>query len=60
MVEKRDKSKHFCVRGTFTAENLDFFKDAMYMADQGFKEISIEPVVLEKEHPLALKEEHLE
>ncbi|MGV3024189.1 thioether cross-link-forming SCIFF peptide maturase [Clostridium thermobutyricum] len=60
MVEKRDKSKHFCVRGTFTAENLDFFKDAMYMADQGFKEISIEPVVLEKGHPLALKEEHLE
>ena len=60
MVEKRDKSKHFCVRGTFTAENLDFFKDAMYMADQGFKEISIEPVVLEKGHPLALKEENLE
>ncbi|MGL4874118.1 MAG: thioether cross-link-forming SCIFF peptide maturase [Clostridium sp.] len=59
MVEKRDKSKHHCVRGTFTAENLDFYEDAMYMADQGFKEISIEPVVLEKGHPLALKEEHL-
>lgn len=59
MVEKRDKSKQYYVRGTFTRENLDFFEDVMLMANEGFKEISNEPVVLEEGHPLSLRKEDL-
>lgn len=59
MVEKRDKSKQYYVRGTFTRDNLDFYEDIMLMANEGFKEISNEPVVLEEGHPLALRKEDL-
>lgn len=59
MVDKRDKSKQYYIRGTFTRENTDFFLDIMHMADLGFKEISIEPVVLPSEHSLSLREEDL-
>lgn len=37
--------KHYYVRGTFTAKNLDFSKDVLFMADNGFDSISMEPVV---------------
>lgn len=59
MVEKRDKNKAHTVRGTFTRENLDFYEDVKMMVEEGFKQISIEPVVLEDGHPLSLREEDL-
>ncbi|MBW9152746.1 thioether cross-link-forming SCIFF peptide maturase [Clostridium estertheticum] len=59
MVDMRDKSKQYYVRGTFTRENTDFFEDIKHMADLGFEEISIEPVVLPPEHNLSLREEDL-
>jgi uncharacterized protein len=59
MVSMRDKSKAYYVRGTFTRENTDFYEDVKHMADLGFKEISIEPVVLPNEHELSLREEDL-
>ena len=59
MVEKRNKNKMFYVRGTFTRANTDFYEDVMAMANEGFREISIEPVVLPDEHPLSLREEDL-
>ncbi|HEY5563323.1 MAG TPA: thioether cross-link-forming SCIFF peptide maturase [Clostridiaceae bacterium] len=59
MVAKRDKSKQYYLRGTFTSKNLDFSEDVLALANLGFKEISIEPVVLPKGNPLALKEEYL-
>jgi len=59
MVDMRDKSKSYYVRGTFTRENTDFFEDIKHMADLGFKEISIEPVVLPDKHKLSLREEDL-
>ena len=59
MVAKRDKTKAHTVRGTFTRENLDFYEDVKMMVDEGFREISIEPVVLEDGHPLALRREDL-
>lgn len=59
MIEKRDKSKHYYVIGTFTGANTDFYEDVKAMVNEGFREISIEPVVLEKGHFLELKEEHL-
>ncbi|MFD3156422.1 thioether cross-link-forming SCIFF peptide maturase [Haloimpatiens sp. FM7330] len=59
MVEKRDKSKLHYVRGTFTRQNTDFFNDVMHLANLGFKEISVEPVVLPDEHALSLRKEDL-
>lgn len=59
MVEKRDKDKLHYVRGTFTRKNVDFFEDIKHLAEEGFKEISVEPVVLPDEHELSLREEDL-
>lgn len=57
-VAKRG-DKQYYIRGTFTAKNLDFAKDVLFMADNGFKEISLEPVVLSGDGPLVIKEEML-
>jgi len=51
--------KSFFVRGTFTAENLDFTKDVLALYSEGFDKISLEPVVLEDKHSLAIRKEHL-
>ncbi|NSW92720.1 MAG: thioether cross-link-forming SCIFF peptide maturase [Firmicutes bacterium] len=37
--------KSYFVRGTFTSRNKDFSRDIMLLADLGFREISVEPVV---------------
>ncbi len=50
--------KHYYVRGTFTAKNLDFSKDVLFLADEGFDSISMEPVVTDIPE-LQIKEEHL-
>ncbi len=50
--------KHYYVRGTFTAKNLDFSKDVLFLADEGFDSISMEPVVTDIPD-LAIREEHL-
>lgn len=52
-------NKSYYIRGTFTNKNLDFAKDVLFMADSGFKEISLEPVVLEKGHELEITDEML-
>jgi uncharacterized protein len=59
MVSMRDASKQYYVRGTFTRNNTDFFEDVMALANEGFREISIEPVVLPDEHELSLRREDL-
>ena len=50
--------KNYYVRGTFTARNLDFSKDVLFLAENGFDSISMEPVVTEIDD-LAIKEEHI-
>lgn len=50
--------KHYYVRGTYTAKNLDFANDVLFLADNGFDSISMEPVVTDIPD-LAIKEEHL-
>ncbi|HEY8419108.1 MAG TPA: thioether cross-link-forming SCIFF peptide maturase [Clostridia bacterium] len=50
----------YYIRGTYTAHNLDFSEDVLSINDNGFDQISIEPVVLPQEHPLAIREEHIE
>lgn len=56
MLLKR-KGEYY-VRGTFTADNLDFSKDVLHVADMGFKGVSIEPVVTKGAREL--KPEHLD
>ena len=43
-AESRNQDKYYA-RGTFTHHNLDFSKDVLHLADLGFKQISVEPVV---------------
>lgn len=50
--------KNYYVRGTFTAKNLDFSKDVLFIADRGVDSISMEPVVTEIPD-LQIREEHL-
>jgi len=52
------RSGEYYVRGTFTADNLDFAEDVLHVADMGFYGLSIEPVVTKGAN--AIREEHLE
>lgn len=51
--------KSYYVRGTYTSKNKDFSKDVLFLADSGFDQISLEPVVLEGGSDLALRREDL-
>ncbi|MBQ7682649.1 MAG: thioether cross-link-forming SCIFF peptide maturase, partial [Oscillibacter sp.] len=52
--------KNYYMRGTFTHANPDFTKDLFHMADLGFTELSMEPVVCAPDDPAALTPEDLE
>jgi len=54
------KDKDYYVRGTFTRNNLDFSEDVLHMADLGFDQLSIEPVVLPDGSGIEIKREDLE
>ncbi len=58
MVEKRGAKPYF-VRGTFTARHLDFASDVLHMADLGYNQISVEPVVGPPEREYTLQESHI-
>lgn len=58
LAESRDQ-KDYYVRGTYTHYNTDFASDVLHMADLGFKELSIEPVVAPPDAPYALTESDL-
>lgn len=51
--------ENYYMRGTYTHHNTDFSKDILHMADMGFKELSIEPVVCDPSEPYALKDSDL-
>ncbi|MCT4595015.1 MAG: thioether cross-link-forming SCIFF peptide maturase [Anaeromicrobium sp.] len=53
-------NKNYYVRGTFTRENLNFSKDVLHLADLGFKQTSVEPVVDSEENDYAIREEDLD
>lgn len=59
LVQKRG-DKEYYMRGTFTANNLDFTEDIKTYLDLGFKRTSLEPVVGNSKEDYALKDEHLE
>ena len=52
--------KNYYMRGTFTHANPDFTRDVLHMADLGFTELSMEPVVCDPSDPAALTPEDIE
>lgn len=59
LVDSRN-GKNYYMRGTFTHANPDFTKDIFHMADLGFTELSMEPVVTGENDPAALTKEDIE
>ncbi|MFW5672887.1 MAG: thioether cross-link-forming SCIFF peptide maturase, partial [Acetivibrio ethanolgignens] len=53
------KQKDYYARGTFTHYNLDFSRDVLHLADLGFTQVSVEPVVAPVEEPYALGKEDI-
>ncbi|MCL2671958.1 MAG: thioether cross-link-forming SCIFF peptide maturase [Clostridiales bacterium] len=58
LVAKRG-GRNYYIRGTYTRHNLDFCEDILHMAELGFSELSMEPVVSEPNESHALREEDL-
>ena len=58
VAESRNQMNYY-VRGTFTHHNLDFAEDVKHLADLGFKQISVEPVVAPETEEYALREEDI-
>ncbi len=58
VAESRGQQKYY-VRGTFTHYNLDFVEDVLHLADEGFRQISVEPVVAGPDEPYAIREEDI-
>ncbi len=57
-AESRGQTNYY-VRGTFTHNNLDFSEDVIHLADLGFQQISVEPVVAQPTDAYAIREEDL-
>lgn len=58
LVRERRDGEHY-IRGTFTADNMDFTEDVKALRDLGFEQISVEPVVLKPDEPHAINEENV-
>lgn len=58
VAESREQTDYY-VRGTFTHHNLDFSQDVLHLADLGFKQISVEPVVAPPEEDYAITKEDI-
>lgn len=58
-TDSRNQTNYY-VRGTFTHNNLDFSKDVLHLADMGFKQISVEPVVSLPDEDYAIKKEDID
>ncbi|WP_367924266.1 thioether cross-link-forming SCIFF peptide maturase [uncultured Ruthenibacterium sp.] len=56
---RRRGDRDYYVRGTYTHNNIDFTNDIFHMADLGFTELSMEPVVCAPGEPYALTQEDL-
>lgn len=58
VAESRNQTNYY-VRGTFTHFNKDFAADVCHLADLGFKQISVEPVVAPESEAYALVEDDI-
>ena len=55
VAESRNQDRYY-VRGTYTRNNLDFSEDVKHLADLGFKQISVEPVVASPEDDYSIRD----
>jgi len=58
VAESREQNNYY-VRGTFTRNNLDFSRDVLHLADEGFKQVSVEPVVAPDGSGYEIREEDI-
>lgn len=58
LAQSRGQTNYY-VRGTYTHHNLDFSEDVLALADLGFTQISVEPVVAPESEGYAIREEDL-
>ena len=58
VAESRNQTNYY-VRGTFTHFNTDFSEDVLHLADLGFQQISVEPVVAQPTDDYAITQEDL-
>jgi len=58
LVRERNQQQYY-IRGTYTRFNLDFANDVLHLADEGFEQLSIEPVVTSADKPYALRMEDI-
>lgn len=58
LAESRQQERYY-VRGTYTHYNTDFAEDVLHLADLGFQQISVEPVVAQPTDDYALTREDL-
>ena len=56
---RRRGDQNYYIRGTYTRHNLDFLNDVKHMADLGFTQLSMEPIVTAPDDPEALRKEDL-
>lgn len=54
VVQSRGQDNYF-LRGTYTRYNLDFSRDVLHMVEEGFRLVSVEPVVAEPEQDYAIR-----
>lgn len=54
---KEGRKGQYYVRGTFTHNNIDFCQDVINLIDEGFDEVSMEPVVAAPSEDYAITEE---
>ena len=59
LVAARENDKDWYVRGTYTKYNLDFSNDVMHLYEQGFDQISVEPVMADPKMPYAITQADL-
>ena len=58
LVQGRGENDYY-LRGTFTRHNSDFTSDVLHIADQGFRHVSVEPVVGSADCDYSFREEDL-
>jgi uncharacterized protein len=58
LVSKRE-GKDYYIRGTFTRHNLDFSEDVIAIYNEGFDQISVEPVIADPSCDYAITERDL-
>lgn len=54
LVSQRSNDKDYYIRGTYTKYNLDFSEDVMNIYENGFDQVSVEPVMSSQDNDYAI------